>query len=731
MLLGLVSLGFMFAKKTGDTPDTGQFAPTSPHELSQRRRYIPASTIQDARNLELVRAQDAERAARYPMQTGAVDPRARAYAKNQLDAVPSQLAGVTFEAGDFRHNNMQPYFGSNVKNVSRDNTALLEAYTGAPGPGPKNKSEVAPFFPAGEMTSMTNIYGNQSFADTLQGRLDDMGSVNRVHNNELPFQQVKVGKGVGQGYTTTPTGGFGQNQDRDFAMPRYKDVDELRPGNKPKVNLEGRVIAGAVPSGSRGLMGQSAKNRPNTAFDIEGFGDVGSRAAAADGPTGRSDPIHGRQLKSPPTAFRLEGAGSAARGAALHLEPGQVSKVGAPKLDQTAPKPIGAYRTGVGSAAAEDMHRSVEAPSQNERNKSNVRWASDYASSIEGPAAVLRSGPPGAVHVPGRDVRNIVSEGMRLSGKENTSDASDAHMFGNMAPQAPGRGPAYDPIVHRPKTTIKETQIHDERLGSYKNEQGQVAEEGFGTRHTVREHFCDTFETYGVRNPQPPMVQEGVGAPDADPRSHRMKTTINDIAVCSPYLGGVATSGAQFQAAGGYDVSATGREEPQLTNRQFTEQNEYFGSGGRPESTAYGVVEGNMRGSMHVSGGRSSAGNYFGAPADKNPKGIDYESIYTTTLNEAKQSLLKSRTPGGHGGTARAPDVHTQGEIFARTNDPYVENYVASGNMPKNRGGVGSVAFQNNTGLSHDDRIDQHLLSYLKTNPLVINPAVKAHAENI
>ena len=733
MLLGLVSLGFMFAKKgeaIGPAPGPAPAGQTT-QELPQRRRYMPATTIHDARTEELVRAQDAERAAKFPMQTGAVDPRSRAYARNQLDAVPSDLAGVDFDAGDFRHNNMQPYFGGHVKNVARDNTAVLEHFSGAPGPGDRPKSEVAPFFAVGEMTAMTSIYGNQSYTDTLQTRMDDMGTVNRIHNNELPFSQVKVGTGVGQGYTASPAGGFGQNQDRDFAQARYKDVDELRPGNKPKVNMEGRIVAGSVPSGARGLTGQSSKNRPYTAFGIEEFSEVGGRAAAADGPTGRSDPLHGRVLKDPPSAFRLEGAGSSARGAALHVEPGQASKMGPPKMNQASPELTSVYRVGIGSSAAEDMHRTVNAPGQNERNKSNARWASDYASDASGPAAVLRAGPPGAVHVPGQDVRTIVSEGMRLSGKETTSDASDAHMYGNMAPQAPGRGPAYDPVVHRPKTTIKETQIHDDRLGNYKNEQGQVADEGYGTRHTVREHFCDTYETYGVRNPQPPMVQEGMGAPDADPRTHRIKTTTNDLAVCSPYIGGIAPSGAHHQAAGAYDVSASGIEEAPLTNRQFTEQNEYYGTGGKPESTAYNVVDGNMRENMHVGGGRFTPLEYYGAAANKNSNGIDYEAIYTTTLNEAKQSLLKSRVPGGHGGVSRAPDVNTQGELFARTNDPYVKDYVASGSMPKSRGGIGSIAFQNNTGLSHDDRIDQQLLSYLKTNPLVINPSVQAHAASI
>ena len=737
MLLGLVSLGFMFAKKNDAAaaalPPSGAFgSPACADELAMKRRYSAATTIQNARDAELMLAQDAERAARYPMRTGAVDPRARAYGTGSPDAVVSDLAGVEFEAGDFRHNNMQPYFGSHVKSAGRHNSAILENFTGSPSPGQmKSKKEVEPFFPAGEMNDMNNVYGNQSHMNDLRTRLESMDVVNRIHNNELPFQQLKVGPGVGQGYTAAPSGGFGQNNVRDFV--RYKDVDELRPGNKPKANLEGRINAGAAVTASRGLIGITGKNRPSTAFSIEGFEQIGTRAAAADGPTARSDPLHGRALKDPPSAFRFESA-AGTMGAPIPVTADQTARFGPPKLDQNTPELTGAFRPGIGNAAFEDMHRTVQAPGQNERNKSNARWAADHEPWAVGqtPAAVLRSGPPGAVHVPGRDVRNLLHEGMRLSGKEITSDASDAHMFGNMAPQAPGRGPAYDPLVHRPKTTLKETQIHDERPGNYKNEHGPVAGEGLSSRSTVRETFCDTYETFAVRNPQPPMVQEGVGPPDADPRDHRMKTTAKEVVTttCGPYVGGVAPSGAQFQAAGAYDVTATGIEEPKLTARQFTEQGEYFGTGGKPETTGYALVDDTMRTTMQKRNVPLSE-DYFGTPADRNARGIDYEAIYTTTVNEAKQSLLKTRQPGGHGGAPAAAHSHMQGEVFARTNDPYVKDYFPAGDLPKNRGGVGSVAFQNNKGLSHDDRIDKQLLSYLKTNPLVINPAVRAHAESI
>lgn len=736
-MLGLVSLGYMFTKKNGEGNGKAAPAPDDPTatrarnlELPSHRRYSPQQTINDVRTQEMVRAQDAERAAKYPMKTGAVDPRARAYKSSSLGGgdgrVRSELADVEFTASDFKHNNMQPFFGSHVpRTMAGDNGALMERFTGAPGPATgQAKREIPAMFLPEERSEASNVFGNKPFSDAMQARFDDMSTVNRVRNNELPFEQVRVGPGVGQGFTSGAAGGFAQNQDRDYAMGRFKDVDDLRPGNKPKANLEGRLNAGAATGGRRGLMGQAAKNKPNTAFDIEEFGQVPTRNATADGQAIRPDPLHGKRLRNPPSAYRVEPAGvTRAEALPVPITPEQANKMGAPKFRQETPDLTGAARAGVGSAGSEDMHRSFNDLGDNERTLSQPLWSSD---------AVVRSGPPGAVHVPGRDVRAHFDDGLRLSGREHTSDAADSHMFGMMSPQAPSRGPAYDPARHRPNTTLKETAIHDARPGNYSNEQGQVADEGDATRRTVREGFCDTYDTYGVRNANPYMVQEGVGAPEADPRDHDLRTTAKEITAQRTHLGGVSPSGAAAVSSGGYNVNAAGIEEPRLTNRQFTEQMEYYGAGGRPNQNAYGVVDDNMRRSMTNSGGRTDF-EYFGIPRHKNDKGVDYEAVYATTLNEAKQSLLSSRAPGGHGaGPKSMPNEHTQGEMFARVNDPYVTDYLpAPGNMPKDRGSLGSVAFQSNTGLHHDDRIDEQLLSYLKTNPLVVNPVSQRHAESV
>lgn len=100
--------------------------------------------------------------------------------------------------------------------------------------------------------------------------------------------------------------------------------------------------------------------------------------------------------------------------------------------------------------------------------------------------------------------------------------------------------------------------------------------------------------------------------------------------------------------------------------------------------------------------------------------------MYAATVDGAKQDILKSRVPGGHAGPKQSPVTGLQGDVYAR-DVVYNEDYLSNPNMPKDRGQEGSLAVQYNTGLSHDDRIDEQLLSWLHTNPLVTSPVVNHH----
>ena len=71
----------------------------------------------------------------------------------------------------------------------------------------------------------------------------------RKRQNELPFEQINVGKGLNKGFTAKPSGGFHDVDDRQYFMP--KNVDQLRVANKPKLTYAGRVVTGKVRNDRR------------------------------------------------------------------------------------------------------------------------------------------------------------------------------------------------------------------------------------------------------------------------------------------------------------------------------------------------------------------------------------------------------------------------------------------------------------------------------------------------
>ena len=244
-ILALVGLGTIFSRRRSAEPDPVRPSDMRASDLKDHRGYEPGLTYSDVKEDEWRNAQRMARAARFPAETGVIDSNSRRLAHDEFsitEPVFSDLAGREFSPEDFRHLNQQPFYGSKMTQYSshRMNESKLEDHTGVRGAGGSiPKREVETFFnPA---MGATYPAGLPSTTTEFQDR--EEAPVSR--NNALPFDQVRVGPGVGQGYTASPAGGFTQPQDRDFVLP--KNVDELRPLTNQKAQLEGRVIPGAAP----------------------------------------------------------------------------------------------------------------------------------------------------------------------------------------------------------------------------------------------------------------------------------------------------------------------------------------------------------------------------------------------------------------------------------------------------------------------------------------------------
>ena len=165
------------------------------------------------------------------------------------------MSGEMVDKDNFTHNNMEPYFGGRIRqNMGEDtNRAVLENFTGV-SDLKKNKCEVKSFYD--QTKDSGNVYGVENRSDFYRDRITQP----YLRNNEVPIEQVRVGPGLNQGFTATPTGGFQQYDDGEIARSSEKCVDQLRAANKPKTTFAARKVDG-LKTGLRGEVGKVNKNR--------------------------------------------------------------------------------------------------------------------------------------------------------------------------------------------------------------------------------------------------------------------------------------------------------------------------------------------------------------------------------------------------------------------------------------------------------------------------------------
>jgi hypothetical protein len=130
------------------------------------------------------------------------------------------------------HNNMVPFFGGRIKQNTdiNKNGAMMESFTGnMPLQEPKVESS-AFFSPEGGATKFVNGYYEQE---------RDMSKwiPSLYQQGVKPFQPIDVGRGLCNGPTSKPTGGF-----HDFYRAPQLNVDQLRVGSKPKQTYKARVL---------------------------------------------------------------------------------------------------------------------------------------------------------------------------------------------------------------------------------------------------------------------------------------------------------------------------------------------------------------------------------------------------------------------------------------------------------------------------------------------------------
>lgn len=188
------------------------------------------------------------------------------YPDNQMPSHQAQstpirsLSGEILNASDFVHNNMVPFFGGNVQqNLSpHAGASMLELHTGV-STVQQHKETRSPFF--SPTKGNTYVHGAPNMPEEMRTSRFEQS---KYKQGEKPIEDINVGPGLNQGYTSQPQGGFQQSNIRDYVMP--KSVDELRTQTNPKVTYTNPMIRGKSLHTKPGKPGVVNKNRPDSYY---------------------------------------------------------------------------------------------------------------------------------------------------------------------------------------------------------------------------------------------------------------------------------------------------------------------------------------------------------------------------------------------------------------------------------------------------------------------------------
>jgi hypothetical protein len=188
------------------------------------------------------------------------------------------LTGQQTTAQQFKHNNMQPYFGAKIRGPSVDinNTeSIMDIKQGA-GSQNFSKAEIAPLFRPDENSHHPN--GTPNNSDFFQSRMNESMKMSNV----TLWEPQRVGPGLNLGYGSQNSdglniggieGGGGFNSGmmaRESWMP--KSVDDLRAENKPRTTFDlnghqGPAIYPIKMQGPNTKIGVVEKHLPEKSFE--------------------------------------------------------------------------------------------------------------------------------------------------------------------------------------------------------------------------------------------------------------------------------------------------------------------------------------------------------------------------------------------------------------------------------------------------------------------------------
>jgi len=373
---------------------------------------------------------------------------------NDSGKYKSPLSGEYIDNDEFTKKN-KPFFGAHIRQSAvSSNNNIVNNHTGIEQFS-KKKTEPIPLF---EPTKDTNFQSDVTKTDDIADRY----TASRYKKLELPFEQVTVGPGI-NGDLENPSGGFHPDV-REHVMP--KTIDDLRPKTNPQISYKGRVIPGKAPSTKTESVPVIAKNRPETAF-INNPDKYFVTAAGNEKASSR--PFH--ILKDTSRKCSKEYKGSAAPVEIVKSSKRSLYKKSTKiSLEENGPRNL--FRDG---ASTHEMGKASFNLGSNERDITGKRTHTSNITTV---------------------VKSIISpllDAMKPTKKQNVE--GNIRQTGNLGSSKVAKNVVWDPNDIA-KTTIKETNIHDNRTGNVQfSDKGVVWDPNDVTRTTIRETTTDNDHT--------------------------------------------------------------------------------------------------------------------------------------------------------------------------------------------------------------------------------------------
>ena len=583
--------------------------------------------------------------------------------QDEEEYMTSSLTGERIKVSNFKHNNMQPFFGSNIKqSLSPEATsAKLENFTGQIK-NFRNKDAVQNMFEP--QHNVHNVNGKKVHDSSMFDRF----IASNYRTNEHPIEKINVGPGLNQGYSAKPCGGLNQSNKRDFIMP--KNVDQLRVLSNPKLQYKGRVIAGQKET-QRGLVSKPNKNRPDRYYRncqdryftsvVNPKNKIREKVRAkrtnrqcstsytgTAGPTINKRPEKkGLYRKSRRNCYVNSGIRNLANEGSwnpnedtenygknsmeLPLNERDTTTKETPKLNLT---------TTIKSIIApiQDLFKTT----RKENFIGNPRPNGNFGAQIPNKLTVYDPNDVARTTIKETNIHDNRSGNMSGPNKLTVYDPNDVARTtiketnihdtrsGNMA--GPKKIKVHDPNDVA-RTTIKETNIHDTRTGNVGNEakRGKLYNQD-DVKKTVRETLDEVDKTINLAGNNRHTVYDPNDVP---------QTTIKDTNIHHVRTGNVGIP--SVDKGDGYLTK--GVQAPN-TNKQFTSDNEYTGQAdgdvGKGGGEGYLVTKYDAKNTHKQF---TSDKEYTGIADSKDDKPMSYEDAYNAALNFNKEKIAVGRKP--------------------------------------------------------------------------------------